>query len=106
MARTYRRRHCRYDYRWVLRTWEPQRGWPKVAVRLDPRSTAGRKALARYHSDATVTMRQGAPRWYRKVHDTSIKMHNREMLQRWLRDPEFDPVFISWHRHNANWSWW
>ena len=29
-----------------------------------------------------------------------------EIVQRWLADPEFDPVFRAWHNHNANWSWW
>ena len=66
MARTYRRRRERHEDYWVLHDWEsrlPFGHW----VQLDPRSKAGRKAVAHFHSDKTVTLRSSAPRWYRKT---------------------------------------
>lgn len=105
MARTFRRKRERHEYRWVLRDQEfhlPY--WHRV--QLDPRSKAGRKAIARFHSDKTVTMGGSAPRWYRKVSDHRIRTANDRMLRRWLADPLFDPVFLDWHKHDANWSWW
>ena len=105
MARTFRRKRERHEYYWVLHNWEsraPFGHW----VPLDPQSKAGRKAIARFHSDKSVTMGGSAPRWYRKVSDHRIRTTNDRMLRRWLGDPEFDPVFRTWHNHDANWSWW
>lgn len=103
MARTFRRRRHRHEYRWVLRDWNREvRSW----VRIDAHSPAGRKAIARFHSDATVTLGSTAPRWYRKVFDHRIRTANDRAMRRWLADPEFEPVFVVWHKHNANWSWW
>ena len=105
MARTFRRKQERHEYHWVLRDW-------RSAVRhgaweeLDPDSKAGRKAIACFHSDKEVTMGGAAPRWYRKVSDRRIRTGNDRMLRRWEADPEFDPVFRDWHKHEANWSWW
>ena len=105
MSRTIRRKRERHEYYWVLHDWEsrlPRGHW----VQLDPRSEAGRKAIALFHSDKSVTMGSSAPRWYRKVFDHRIRTGNDRMLRRWLADPEFDPVFRAWHKHDANWSWW
>ena len=105
MARTFRRRRERHEYRWVLRDWRIdllRRSW----VKLDPHSNAGRKAIALFHSDKDVTMGGAAPRWYRRVSDHQIRTGNDRMLRRWLVDPGFDPVFQDWHKHQANWSWW
>jgi hypothetical protein len=105
MARTFRRKRERHEYYWVLHDWKsrlPYGHW----VQLDPRSKAGRKAIAHFHSDKAVTMRGSAPRWYRKAFDHRIRTANDRMLRRWLDEPEFDPVFRAWHNHDANWSWW
>jgi hypothetical protein len=105
MSRTFRRWGTRHEYRWVLHDWEsglPHDRWS----RIDPRSQAGRKAIARFHSDNQVTMGGSAPRWYRKIFDHRIRNHNRRVLRRWLYDREYDPVFQDWHKHNATWSWW
>lgn len=105
MARTFRRRHEQHEYGWVLRDQDSRivaGHWP----RLNPKSGAGRKAIARFHADATVTMRSVAPRWYRKVSDHRIRTHDERMLRRWMNNPDFDPVFRVWHMHDANWSWW
>ena len=104
MARTFRRKHAQHEYSWVLR----DRAWwgsTFIYVRIDPRSKEGRQALARFHSDKHVTLTP-APRSYRKVSDHRIRTRNNRMMQRWLADPNFDPIFQAWHKHDANWSWW
>jgi hypothetical protein len=105
MARTFRRRRERHEYRWVLRAFDLQGLYPH-RVQIDPRSKAGRKAIALYHSDKIVTMGGSAPRWFRKVSDHRIRTVNDRMFRRWLADPSFDPVFRVWHKHDANWAWW
>jgi hypothetical protein len=100
MSRTFRRKAERHEYYWVLRDSD-QRAlghW----VLLAPRSKGGRKAIARFHSDAMVTMRASAPRAYRKAFDRRVNTRNDRMLRRWLNDPRFDPVFQAWHKHVAN----
>ena len=89
MARTFRRKRERHEYCWVLHDWESRvrcGHW----VQLHPRSKAGRKAIAIFHSDKSVTMGGSAPRWYRKASDHRIRTANERMLRRWLVDPEFD----------------
>ena len=105
MSRAYRRRrHC-HEYRWVLRDWKA--GAPSGArVLLDLRSSEGRRAIARFHSDAETTMRSPAPRWYRKIHDARIRTFNDRQIRRWLDDPGYDPVTQARHRNGAHWSWW
>jgi len=105
MSRTYRRRRHRHEYYWVLRDWKnsPVLCGPLL---LDRHSQAGRRAIARFHSDSEVTLRSTAPRWYRKVFDHKLRAFNDKQLRRWLADPGYDPTFEPNHRHRANWSWW
>ena len=105
MARTYRRQRHRCEYRWVLRDWNLAL-LPGEYVQLDARSRAGRRAIARFHSDAETTMHSTAPRWYRKAFDRRLDTANDRQLRRWLADPGYDPVVDVRHRHDANWSWW
>ena len=103
MSRTYRRRGQRQEYYWVL--FDRQLRTPFGAL-LDPRSREGRRAIARFHSDAGITMRGSAPRWYRRVFDHRLRTFNNKQLRRWLADPGYDPIAQVRHRHGANWSWW
>ena len=105
MARTYRRRGQRHDYDWVLLDYRWV-GGVLVPFLIDARSKEGRRAIARFHSDACWTLRGIAPRWYRRVFDHRLRSANAGQLRRWLNDPDYDPVFHVRHRHNANWSWW
>jgi hypothetical protein len=73
---------------------------------IDPRSKEGRRAIARFHSDACWTLRSTAPRWYRRIFDHRLRTQNLEQLPRWLDDPGYDPVFQVRDRHAANWTWW
>jgi len=105
MSRTYRRRGQRHEYRWVLRDWK---WWNSTLVPflIDARSKEGRRAIARFHSDAEFTIRSGAPRRYRRIFDHRLRTLNNRELRRWLDDPGYDPVFQIRHLHSANWSWW
>jgi len=105
MSRTYRRLKHRYEYRWVLHDWSYSAPIVKP-VKLDARSPEGRRAIARFHSDAETTRRGSAPRWYRKVFDRSLRNRNAAQLRRWIDDPGYDPVMQARHLHCANWSWW
>lgn len=105
MSRTYRRRGERHDYDWVLRDSCWANG-TLVTFRIDSRSKEGRRAIARFHSDACETLRSGAPRWYRRIFDHRLRTFNVRQFRRWLGDPGYDPVFQARHRHDANWSWW
>ena len=105
MSRTYRRRGERHEYRWVLRELVFESGCFREE-RIDRRSPQGRRAIARFHSDAEFTMRSAAPGWYRRVFDHRLRTMNDRELRRWLVDPGYDPVQQVRHRHRANWSWW
>jgi hypothetical protein len=73
---------------------------------VDPKSTAGRRAIAKFHSDKARTMRCGPPRSYRKFFQRRLNTSNDRMLRRCLADPAFDPVFSPWHKHSAMYAWW
>lgn len=105
MSRTYRRRGQRRDHRWVLldHRWV---GGVWVSFVIDAYSKEGRRAIARFHSDAHWTLRSTAPRWYRRVFDHRLRTADARQLRRSLDDPGYDPVFQVRHLHNANWSWW
>ena len=86
------------DYRWV--------NGALVPFLIDPRSKEGRRAIARFHSDACWTLRSTAPGWYRRIFDHRQRTLNERQLRRWLDDPGYDPIFDIRHRHSADWSWW
>lgn len=104
MSRTFRRKNQKHEYSWVLKDWSGlSKG--KAIVCHNPKSPAGRKAIAVFHSDAQVTMISSAPRWYRKTHDHRRRTKNNRAMRRWLAGLA-DPIFDVRHRHDAHWSWW
>ena len=105
MSRTYRRRGERHDYEWILLDYRRVNG-ALIPRLIDARSKEGRRAIARFHSDAYWTLRSTAPRWYRRIFDHRLGTLDARQLRRWLDDPDYDPVFEVRHRYNANWSWW
>src|SRR5439155_26898745 len=105
MSRTYRRRGEQHEYDCVLRDFRWVNG-ALVPFLIDARSTQGRRAIARFHSDACWTLRSTAPRWYRRIVDHRLRTLNTRQLRHWLADPDYDPVFEGRHRHSANWRWW
>jgi hypothetical protein len=105
MSRTFRRRGARHEYRWVLRGFVFESDYFRE-IRIDRNSTKGCRAIARFHSDAQVTMSSGPPHWYRRMFDNRLRSMNDRELRRWLADPAYDPVQQVRHRHQASWSWW
>jgi len=105
MSRTYRRRDERHEYRWVLRDWVIESGRVTPAV-LDRHSTQGRRAIARFHSDAESTMKGGVPRWFRRIFKRRQRNANTRQLLRWLADSGYDPLMNARHRSSAKWAWW
>jgi hypothetical protein len=105
MSRTYRRRGERLDYDWVLRDYRWVNG-ALIPFLIDPCSKEGRRAIARFHSDACWTLRSTAPNWYRRSFDHRRRTLNARQLRRWRDGPSYDPVFDIRHRHCANWAWW
>jgi len=76
-----------------------------ISFRIDPNSKQGRRAIARFHSDACRTMRCAAPRWCRRTFDHRRRTRNTRELSRWVDDPGYDPVCDVRHRQSANWAW-
>jgi hypothetical protein len=105
MSRTYRRRGDRYEYRWVLHEWVFESGRSTPVV-LDRHSPGGRRAIARFHSDAESTMKGGVPRWFRRIFKKRLRNANTRQLLRWLADQRYDPVMSVRHRNSAKWAWW
>ena len=104
MSRTYRRKGSRHEYRWVL--LDPTRESGRLKrVMLDRNSAAGRRAIARFHSDACFTMKGGAPHWFCRMFKKRQHNANMRELRRWLADSGYDPVMNARHRHSAKWAW-
>ena len=75
-------------------------------VLLDRHSREGRRAIVRFHSDAEVTMKGGAPHWFCRIFKRRQRGANVRELLRWLADPGYDPVMQSTHRNSAKRAWW
>ena len=105
MSRTYRRQGERYEYTWVLREWAFDSG-RLVRIQIDRHSVEGRRAIARFHSDAQVTMNGSPPHWFRRVFKRRQRNANSRELRRWLADPGYDAILNIRHRHSARWEWW
>ena len=105
MSRTIRRKNQQHEYYWVLRDWRRQR-YEDIKVNHDPRSLAGRKAVAIFHSDKSITMGDAAPRWYRYKYDNQRRTRNNRVMKLWLAGIDCDPVFEASHKHEANNTWW
>lgn len=106
MSRTLRRVNARYNYDWVLRTPVGSSDYCWTYVSIPAKSREGRKALARYHSDAGFGDYWHAtpPRWYR--HQRNRRADRREALElhRWWRDPDREVVLLPRVR-DASWYW-
>lgn len=108
MSRTFRRKHARHEYDVVLNTFPVVRAGDLLngSTRIDPKSPAGRRALAYYHSDRYVWHGASAPRIFRKSFQRKMDTYNERMMRRWMVNHEYDPVFYVQHRHRANYAWW
>ena len=105
MSRTYRRRGAQHEYCWVLRERVSESACLR-AFPIDRHSREGRRALARFHSDAQVSMKIGVPYRFRRSFKKRQATCNARELRRWFLDPDYDPVIDVKHRHAARWAWW
>jgi hypothetical protein len=89
MSRTYRRRNARYNLDWVLRESTWVNGFIQ-RVLLDPKSREGKKALARYYSEAGFGDygHATAPRWYRRYLNHRADRREEMEMHRWRKDPD------------------
>jgi hypothetical protein len=105
MSRTCRRRRERYEYRWVLSDFVFESDC-LTRIPIDRDSPEGRRAIARFHSDAQATMKGGVPRWFRRIFKRSQRNANTRELLHWFADSGHDPVMNARHRGSAKWAWW
>ena len=105
MSRTYRRRNARYNLVWVLHKFSPRFSLQQVQ-RLDPKSSAGKKALANYYSDAGFGDYAHAtpPHWYRRYRNHCADRREEQELHRWWRDPTRE-VVLPRRVRDAGWYW-
>ena len=105
MSRTYRRRNARYNLGWVLHKVSRRFNFPQ-RQRLDPKSPAGKKALARYYSDAGFGGYDHAtpPHWYRRYLNHCADRREEQDLHRWRRDPARE-VVLPRRVRDASWYW-
>ena len=105
MSRTYRRKGERHEYRWVLREWTFESGYLQ-RITLDRHSPEGRRTIARFHSDAQVTMNGSAPKCFRRIFKRRQRNANTRQFLHWLADAGYEPVMDARHRNSAKWAWW
>ena len=105
MSRTYRRKGERHEYRWVLREWTFELGHLQ-RIMLDRNSIEGRRAIARFHSEAGNPTKGGVPRWFRRIFKGRQRNTNTREFVRWLAAPDYEPLMRVRHRNSAKWAWW
>jgi hypothetical protein len=94
-----------HEYHWVLRESVFESGFVRRFL-IDRHSPEGRRTIARFHSDAAVTLRSGTPHWFRRTFKRRQRASNSREFLRWLADPCYDPVMNVRHRGSAQWAWW
>lgn len=109
MSRTYRRQAgnaaigrtdvlCEDGYDEEAGCWRPRY--------IDRHSPEGKKALARYCSDANVTMAMPPPKDFRLAYQKALRQSYRQAIHRWWREPDCEPLCQANHRHSAAYAWW
>lgn len=91
MSRTYRRKNkaALQEHSWVLTDYRFDEG----RVNIDKNSIAGKKALAKFHSDKAVTMNQ-VPRWYKILFcRRPFRRKEKEVLRTFMKYQNEDFVF-------------
>lgn len=106
MSRTYRRKSARYNLDWVLRktVWSNR----FLDSFIEPGSPEGKKALARYFSDAGCgSYGHGtAPHWYRRYLNHRADRREEQRLHQWLRNPKADRELVFLPRvKDASYFW-
>lgn len=109
MSRTYRRKGARYNLDWVLRDyiWVNGSSFHTYFI-LAKESREGKKAVARYFSDAGFgNYGNGtAPHWYRRYLNHRSDRREEQQLHQWLRNPKPDRDLVLLPRVNDASNYW
>lgn len=95
MSRTFRRKNETREYDWVLRDWD---NWvwslPTVRPVFTIESKSGKKALAKYHSDAgTHSCKEPGPSWFRKItRQRPLRREGKNKLRKFMLDEEIEVI--------------
>ena len=107
MSRTYRRTNHKAP-EWVTHDWvrdEAHRGWHFRRYKLKGKEL--KAAIARYHSDATVTM-QMCPAWAKRDLNRKHRAKDKAVLRKLNSDPEKYGESLTFRRvrKDALWNYW
>ena len=103
MARTYRRRQEKHEYRWVLSDVRrlPGLRWRRVSI--DRHAPEGRRRLARFHSDAHRPSCR-VPAWYRH-NDERVKRHRENTACRVIPQHGGGETLAICRKPSVCWNW-
>lgn len=103
MSRTYRRKSCGYEYRWVLKDWDFPNGHIHE-INYDQNSKKGKELLSKFHGESQMTMQQ-VPKWY-KVYFCRKPFRRREEQALILAVKyENEDITFPVRKLNANYYW-
>lgn len=100
MSRTYRckkNKHLIQENRILeKRVWNSTKFWDYNTIQIDPKSKEGKKALARFHSDAKHFLYQWrGPSWF---HNTTAQRPYRrdckKQIKKFMNDPDYEIQII------------
>lgn len=103
MARTYRRKHEKHEYRLVLSDVQRLPGLRWRRVPIGRRTPEGRRRLARFHSDAYRPSRW-VPAWYRRA-DERRKRHGEDTACRVIPQHGGGETLAIRRRPSVRWTW-
>lgn len=103
MSRTYRRTKDPVP-KWALRDYSYSTSY-FLRIQIDPKSKEGKEKIARYKSDAMVTMNGSPPKWFRRqVCHKPFREKERQALHL-VKKGELETLFPKL-LSDANWKWW
>ena len=103
MARTYRRRHEKHEYRLVLSDVQrlPGLRWRRVSI--NRHAPEGRRRLARFHSDAHRPSCR-VPAEYRHIEER-VKRHRENTVCRVIPQHGGGETLAICRKHSVRWLW-
>ena len=103
MAKTYRRRQEKHEYRLVLSDVQRLPGLRWRRVRIDRHTPEGRRRLARFHSDAHWPSRR-VPAWYRHIEERR-KRHGEATACRVIPQHGGGETLAICRKPSVHWTW-
>ena len=103
MARTYRRKHEKHEYRLVLSDVQRLPGLRWRRVPIGQRTPEGRRRVARFHSDAHRPSCL-VPAWYRRT-DERRKRHGEDTACRVIPQHGGGETLAIRRRPSVRWTW-